>query len=889
MRVSEITVRQQGGERVETPPRRAIVVFACVCVGYLIARWLPIAPAAVWFSGACASAAAAGAWGGRACKVALCVGAVCFGGGWWTCRVAERPIDLLWAMMDSPRVSAGARDLVVSVEGIALDEPRASPISGAMAAFGQREPFGQFRFEVSAIRTDRGWVGCSGVAWARARGTTWDATHGLGGFGVHAGDRVRVTARGEPTHGPSNPGEADRRMIGVAEGVVGSIRIDSPALFEPAPGAGPTLVSARAYLLGAAARTRELSCRLLDSGVVASNDPEAARRADRARAVLASLFLGVREAGEPEVRAEFTRLGLAHALAISGFHVAVAVGVALLLVRITGDRGRLEPVLLAMLVGAYLVLVPAEAPVVRAAVMVLVALLSRAMGRRYDDLNTLAWTGLGLLIWRPMDLWSLGFQLSLGLTGLLLWQGKAFHARLFGDRILGLSQPAMGTNAVLDGVRTVREAAARALSAGVLCTAVSAPLIAVTTGMVSPLAAVVGLAVLPLVVVLMWAGYAMLVAGLAAAILGIDLSSWTSAVLGPIASGIARFVGWLDRVPGTNFQAPPLSAWWGAAATVALLLWVVRWHARVKAAWVVSALVAGWGFTEWLWPRVGEARVRVTMTELSLGSGVCTVLESAGEAVLWNCGGTPSSGGRIILRAAREVDVFRARTVVLVGDDLASMAALPEVAAPLGVRDVWLSPAFVEQAAKDPEGRAAWMLEWLATHGIATHEVHDRETVRFGAASLTFRVCSAAPGGAGVERVPPSALIGVLRVEPGTLGSVGTAGGVVLASELGDRNAPALAALAGDIHATLAQWPRHSGAHVATGTLMDRTGAAIAITTLPVAETNARDPHMANLAISTRSSGAVSVLIREDGWARVRTLRPRDQELPERSRFNSAE
>ncbi|PCI07125.1 hypothetical protein COB72_10800, partial [bacterium] len=56
----------------------------------------------------------------------------------------------------------------------------------------------------------------------------------------------------------------------------------------------------------------------------------------------------------------------------------------------------------------------------RAGVIVAVLLLSGRVGRRYDRLTILAWVGVGLLVWRPMDVFSLGYQLSMGITALLV-------------------------------------------------------------------------------------------------------------------------------------------------------------------------------------------------------------------------------------------------------------------------------------------------------------------------------------------------------------------------------------------------------------------------------------------------------------------------------------
>ena len=108
-----------------------------------------------------------------------------------------------------------------------------------------------------------------------------------------------------------------------------------------------------------------------------------------ASALLEALLLGERSGAFDEVQATFTRLGLAHVLAISGMHLVVVAAGCVWLVRLTGDRGGLESLAAALVVCIYLVLVPARAPIVRAGLGVLVFLVADAAGRRYDRITLL--------------------------------------------------------------------------------------------------------------------------------------------------------------------------------------------------------------------------------------------------------------------------------------------------------------------------------------------------------------------------------------------------------------------------------------------------------------------------------------------------------------------
>src|SRR5205823_4667612 len=96
------------------------------------------------------------------------------------------------------------------------------------------------------------------------------------------------------------------------------------------------------------------------------------------------------------------------------------------------------PAAVAVLVALYMLVLPAQAPILRAGILVLVLLIADASGRRYDRATLLGWIALALLIIRPLDAWSLGFQLSFGIVAALLLLGDTVHHRLWGVPILGL-------------------------------------------------------------------------------------------------------------------------------------------------------------------------------------------------------------------------------------------------------------------------------------------------------------------------------------------------------------------------------------------------------------------------------------------------------------------
>ena len=139
--------------------------------------------------------------------------------------------------------------------------------------------------------------------------------------------------------------------------------------------------------------------------------------------VLAALVLGSAVAPLPaEVRDAFRAAGLSHALAASGFHLSVLLGVVLAVGRRLGTLARL--LLAGGAILLFVVLAGPQPSVMRAVLMGAMALLALESGRQGRPLGLLTLTAaLMLLLW-PAWLHAVGFQLSVAATaGLVVTAG----------------------------------------------------------------------------------------------------------------------------------------------------------------------------------------------------------------------------------------------------------------------------------------------------------------------------------------------------------------------------------------------------------------------------------------------------------------------------------
>ena len=136
-------------------------------------------------------------------------------------------------------------------------------------------------------------------------------------------------------------------------------------------------------------------------------------------AVLSGILLGI-EGGIPEFLWDSYRSsGTVHIIAISGFNITIIMLLAFQSFnKLFGWKWTLPLTIGVVLF--YTVLVGADPPVVRAAIMGIVALIAHYIGRRSIGIYSLVLTAFIMLLGNPFLLWSISFQLSFLATLALL-------------------------------------------------------------------------------------------------------------------------------------------------------------------------------------------------------------------------------------------------------------------------------------------------------------------------------------------------------------------------------------------------------------------------------------------------------------------------------------
>ncbi|MBO6514423.1 MAG: ComEC/Rec2 family competence protein, partial [Phycisphaerales bacterium] len=426
-----------GGEEGRFRSRAWVRAWGCVFAG-MVGVWCGIGmevDSMVWFAAGCGL---------------VCLGVIAgvLGGGWVRRGALWLAVVALMGGVVSARIGVVDGDRVDVVAGVwdgedqAVVRIRGVVVEGAEWREGRREVWepvmwsgvrGRFGVEVRAVFDGEEWAASRGVVRVVVPGAL--RGQGLRGEGLleerfRVGDVVEVmgvlrTDRGERR----NVGDRDWELVTAMEdraGVVSVVRGGMAEVIGNAGGVGWSIMRWRSGL-------RERAMGAL--GVVGVG------LGDAVEVVIWALLLGERTVEGREVERGFARVGVGHVLAVSGFHVALLAGMCVFVVRVCagfgwgvrliGGRVWVEGVVVCLVLLGMWVLVPVRVPVVRAMVLIVAVMVGRGLGRRYDTMAVLGWVAVGLMVWRPMDVFGLGFQLSVGVTALLVWMGRG------SDRVFG--------------------------------------------------------------------------------------------------------------------------------------------------------------------------------------------------------------------------------------------------------------------------------------------------------------------------------------------------------------------------------------------------------------------------------------------------------------------
>lgn len=293
---------------------------------------------------------------------------------------------------------AGVRDDRIKVMYDLGEIASASPVEIEGMVMGRPEPSidGSFiRLSVSRIRQGEHERPASGVVRLFVPLVNDEQMFDFASLDMRSGSLVRVACELIREDQYLNPGVQSKRQLLDQQGIDATATVKSSLLIEPlGESSFPSVLD---FVYGQRGR-------LIDEF--------RSRFSPSTSGVLIASMLGDKHFLDKETADVFRDGGTFHVLVISGLHITFIGGLLLWFISLfTSDR-RMQLVLVGGFLWTYSVAVGGEVPVVRACLMFTAFLVSRVIYRSSNLLNTLGLSCLILMAWRPSDVFSPSFQLT---------------------------------------------------------------------------------------------------------------------------------------------------------------------------------------------------------------------------------------------------------------------------------------------------------------------------------------------------------------------------------------------------------------------------------------------------------------------------------------------
>ena len=415
---------------------------------------------------------------------------------------------------------------------------------------------------------------------------------------VAIGERLTLRGRISPIDGPRNPGEPDLQAMEAARGIAGEVqraRLIARAGFA---NASVPIVLARARAAASDRLRRWIA------------EPEAS--------ILAGALYGERGTIPHNLRDDFQATGTVHVLVTAGLHLGIVAATTLFVLRLLRVSRIAACTSAIVIVWLYAALSGDHIPSVRAATMISVVLIGRAIGARAATGNAIAAALIVIAVVLTPDVGTTSFWLSFAcVTSIVLFANPIAEGI---ERLHFVPKP-------------IAEALALTVSTqiGVL------PLTLATFFTLAPYAIVANAIVVPLVGIAMVGGWCVLavssVASLAAAVGSIEREIVEAIVL--VVTGVAA-------LPGARIvlAPPPVVATLLDAALAATGAFFFHCHRPMRA---VACLTVGI-IVVIVSPR-SEPHPSATITMIDVGQGDAILVRSQhGRAILIDTGGRLERG-----------------------------------------------------------------------------------------------------------------------------------------------------------------------------------------------------------------------------------------------------
>ncbi len=512
---------------------------------------------------------------------------------------------------------------------------------------------------------------CRDANWRPAAGSIIVTTPGTLAASFFAGQPVEVTGVISQPASPLAGGLFDYRDYLQTRGIFYQLKTSSTNDWQlgAAPLIKPPLTD----------RFLNWSQRTLALGLPAEDQP---------LRLLWAMTLGWRTALTADISEPFLRAGTMHLFAIDGLRIALISGMLVALLRLLQVSRAWCGVVAIPAIWFYTAATGWESSAIRASVMMTVVLGGWALKRPGDTVNSLAAAAFIILLWEPRQLFEASFQLSffvvLVIALMLPPLNKISDRLLRPDPLLPSELLPRWRRALLATLRMLSRYFALSFAAWVG----SIPLSAKYFHLFSPVSTPANIVAVPLGTLALMSNLGSLVCG--------TWFPWATELFNHSAwffmSAMTAVSEFATKIPGAFFYVPAPS-WLEIGIYYAVLVgalsgWLFAPKQRIWSATALVLIVIGFA---WHWQTTrGETR----LTVLPLNGGHAVFVDAAGRKNDWlvNCG-DENAVNFTLKPFLRAQGVNRVQRLVLTHGDLRSCGGAESLNELFGIGEIYTSPA----------------------------------------------------------------------------------------------------------------------------------------------------------------------------------------------------
>jgi len=304
------------------------------------------------------------------------------------CLGAIRLISFQQPESDDIRNFVGQEKQLATIRGIILTEPHPEEPRWQFAKFSHTDPRSSFYLQLREIETTDGWGKVTGKVRVQVNERLLD---------LRAGDYVEVLCWLDRFKNATNPGQFDIAEYLARNNTFIAASVESRS----------SITLLKNHRCDVFAKIRRVLAQIATAKLL--DIPYAFEQSHQ---LLLALVLGYRANIDTDVYMAFRKTGLLHFICLSGMNFGIVFLIIWYLCRIVGLLKPARAAVCIIVAILFLLVIPYQAPAMRAAVMCFTFCIAFFFSRHPNALNSLSLAAIVLLLFNPIQLYEIDWQLS---------------------------------------------------------------------------------------------------------------------------------------------------------------------------------------------------------------------------------------------------------------------------------------------------------------------------------------------------------------------------------------------------------------------------------------------------------------------------------------------